>query len=171
MTVEVEVKAKAPIEILDRLNEISSKLSGIENHLDVYFSGPRDFSVTDEALRIRRKESGAYLTYKGPKLDRQTKSRKEVTVRIDDPSAMEDVLLSLGFCRFAIVKKRRAKYSYEDMTIAVDDVEGLGRFVEVECIAGSDWEKKRDSVLSLISTLGCTELITSSYLELLLQQA
>ena len=52
-------------------------------------------SKCDEALRIRIKEDGARLTYKGPKLDRETKSRKELTVKIDDPLEMEPILSAL----------------------------------------------------------------------------
>ncbi len=71
---------------------------GTENHRDLYFNSPQcDFRKSDEALRIRIKEEGARLTYKGPKLDSQTKSRLELTVHIDNPEEMVQILEALGF--------------------------------------------------------------------------
>ena len=43
----------------------------VEQH-DTYFAHPaRDFSKTDEALRLRRVGSERYITYKGPKIEQR----------------------------------------------------------------------------------------------------
>jgi adenylate cyclase class 2 len=166
--IEVEVKARAPADLGERLVSLGAVLQTVENHRDLYFNSPlRDFKRSDEALRIRIKEEGARLTYKGPKLDRTTKSRLEWTAKIDDPGQMEQILSALGFVLSAQVKKRRTKYSYEGVTIAWDEVEGLGSFVEVEAACEGDYEEQRQKVLSVLSRLGLNESISSSYLELL----
>ncbi|OYV07799.1 MAG: adenylate cyclase, class 2 [Methanosaeta sp. ASP1-2] len=166
--IEVEVKARAPEDMAGRIASLGAALQAVENHHDLYFNSPlRDFKRSDEALRIRIKEEGARLTYKGPKLDRTTKSRLEWTVKIDDPGQMEQILSALGFVLSAQVKKRRTKYSYEEVTVAWDEVEGLGSFVEVEAAGEGDYEEQRQKVLSVLSRLGLHESITSSYLELL----
>ncbi|HPM26354.1 MAG TPA: class IV adenylate cyclase, partial [Methanothrix sp.] len=107
------------------------------------------------------------LTYKGPKIDRATKSRLELTVRIDDVPQMKEILGHLGFVFSATVRKQRRKYSYQDVTLALDDVEGLGSYVEVEARAEADIEEQRRKVLEVMGELGLHESITSSYLELL----
>jgi adenylate cyclase class 2 len=166
--IEVEVKARAPEDIAEKIVALGAKLLVVENHQDLYFNSPlRDFIVSDEALRIRIKEEGARLTYKGPKLDQTTKSRLERTVKIDDPQQMEQILSSLGFVLSAQVRKRRSKYSYEGAVLAIDEVEGLGRFVEVEAEGEGDYEVQRQKVLSILSRLGLNESIRSSYLQLL----
>jgi adenylate cyclase class 2 len=166
--IEVEVKARAPEDMAERITALGATLLVVENHNDLYFNSPlRDFIVSDEALRIRIKEEGARLTYKGPKLDQTTKSRLERTVKIDDPQQMEQILLTLGFVLSAQVRKRRSKYSYEGAVLAIDEVEGLGRFVEVEAEGVGDYEAQRQKVLSILSRLGLHESIRSSYLELL----
>lgn len=166
--IEVEVKARAPEDIVEKIAALGAKLLVVENHQDLYFNSPlRDFIVSDEALRIRIKEEGARLTYKGPKLDQTTKSRLERTVKIDDPLQMEQILLALGFMLSAQVRKRRTKYSYDGVILALDDVEGLGRFVEVEAEGEGDYEGQRQKVLSILSRLGLNESIRSSYLQLL----
>jgi adenylate cyclase class 2 len=166
--IEVEVKARAPEDMAKRIAALGATLLAVENHHDLYFNSPqRDFKESDEALRIRIKEEGARLTYKGPKLDQTTKSRLERTVKIDDPKQMEQILCALGFVLSAHVRKRRAKYSYEGVVLALDDVEGLGHFVEVEAEGEGDYEQQRQKVLSILSRLGLHESIRSSYLQLL----
>ena len=44
----------------------------------------RDFAATDEALRIRRVGDANFVTYKGPKLDQSTKTRREIEVPLAD---------------------------------------------------------------------------------------
>lgn len=166
--IEVEVKARAPEDIIERIAALGAKLKVVENHHDLYFNSPiRDFKKSDEALRIRIKEDGARLTYKGPKLDLSTKSRRELTVEIDDHQQMEEILLSLGYVLSAQVKKRRSKYTYQGAVLALDEVEGLGRFIEVEAEGAGDYECEREKVLAIMGRLGLTESIRRSYLELL----
>ncbi|MDD2756311.1 MAG: class IV adenylate cyclase [Methanothrix sp.] len=166
--IEVEVKARAPEDMAERIAALGATLLVVENHHDLYFnSSQRDFRFSDEALRIRIKEEGARLTYKGPKLDQTTKSRLERTVKIDDPKQMEQILSSLGFVLSAQVRKKRTKYSYEGLVLALDEVEGLGSFVEVEAEGEGDYEEQKRKVLSIMSKLGLHESIRSSYLELL----
>ncbi len=169
--IEVEAKAQCSPEIEEKILEMGGKWIGVENHLDQYFNSPQhDFAKTDEALRIRIKEEGTRLTYKGPKLDSVTKSRKEVTVKVDDPGSLEEILNSLGFSVAAVVKKRRVKYALEGATLCLDDVKGLGTYLEVELSADDDWEDAKDQVLAIMSRLGLKESIRKSYLELLAER-
>ena len=167
--IEVEVKARAKIDTQERIEALGAKPLKVENHHDLYFNSPlRDFKMSDEALRIRIKEEGARLTYTGPKLDRETKSRLEWTVKIDDPLQMEQILRILGFELSAEVCKRRTKYSFGDIVIALDEVEGLGIFLEAEAVGDdTNWEAQRERVLSILTRLGLDEPIRSSYLEML----
>ena len=166
--IEVEVKARAPEGMAERIAALGGELMAVENHQDLYFNSPlRDFKRSDEALRIRIKEEGARLTYKGPKIDRATKSRLELTVRIDDVQQMKEILGHLGFVLSATVRKQRSKYSYKGATLALDEVEGLGCFVEVEAQAEADIEEQRQKVFGIMRELGLDESIRSSYLELL----
>lgn len=166
--IEVEVKARAPQDMAERIADLGAALLVVENHHDLYFNSPlRDFKASDEALRIRIKEEGARLTYKGPKLDQTTKSRLEMTVKIDDSAKMEQILSALGFVLSAQVRKRRSKYAFEGVILALDEVEGLGSFLEVEAQGQGDYEAQRQKVLSILSRLGLHESIRSSYLQLL----
>jgi adenylate cyclase class 2 len=71
----------------------------------------------------------------------------------------------------AEVRKRRTKYSLGDVTFALDDVQGLGLFLEVEASGeADDWEEQKRKVISILSQLGLGESIRKSYLELLEEQ-
>ena len=173
--IEVEVKARAGEDTAEKIVLLGAIPLAVENHQDLYFNSPlRDFRKSDEALRIRVKEGGARLTYKGPKIDSATKSRREMTVGVDSPEEMQAILQALGFTLSATVCKRRAKFSFEGAVLALDEVEGLGRFVEVEIAApegvvGAEdsYEGQREKVLSILARLGLGESIRRSYLELL----
>jgi len=174
--IEVEAKARSKPDTKERIQGLGAKLVGVEHHCDAYFNSPQhDFREADEALRIRVKDQGARLTYKGQKLDLKTQSRQELTVEIDDPEAMENILTALGFVKSGLVKKVRTKYALGQAVIALDDVEGLGSFIEVEIsgtIFGSDeveadFAEKRDMVMEILARLGLEEPIRESYLELL----
>lgn len=169
--IEVEVKARRGPDALDKILAMGAVLKGAEHHHDIYFNSPnRDFRRTDEALRIRIKEEGARLTYKGPKLDMRTKSRLELTVKLDDPTAMETILTELGFRPSGEVRKQRTKYTLGEITFALDDVEGLGSFLEIEASAEDDWADEQGKVLEILRLLGQGESIRKSYLELLEEQ-
>ncbi len=165
---EVEIKARIdnPAEIEKRLKKLGAIFQGEEEEVDIYFSHPsRDFKVTDEALRIR---NGKILTYKGPKVDSDTKSREEIEVEVDSGERMEALLIRLGFRPVAKVTKIRRKYLVGDVHVSLDHLAELGDFVEIECIG--EYEKSRHKVLQMARVLGLSRFIRESYLELLLKK-
>lgn len=107
---------------------------------DEYFNHPeRDFRITDEALRIRREQhagKAAYcsLTYKGPNTSHIGQSRRELETRVKDEQKMRQILQALGFHSVAEVKKRRKEYKKEDLTVCLDELDGLGSYIELEIV-------------------------------------
>ncbi len=164
---EVEIKAR-----VENREEFEKKLKNLNAEFvreiieeDEYFNHPcRDFAQTDEALRIRNDYT---MTYKGPRVDRDTKSREEINLKIDDLNKARNLLLSLGFKPVAKVVKRRRYYKVGELNIAVDILPEIGDFVEVECIGG--YEPCREKVMELAKELGLRDFIRKSYLELVLE--
>jgi adenylate cyclase class 2 len=170
---EVEIKARARVEPLEaELKRRGAVFEKVARQADIYYNAPdHDFGVTDEAVRLRRQGSKTFLTYKGPKLDAKSKTRKEVEVEVSDFEKMQDILLSLGFRKTLDVVKERRMYQYRGAEVCLDRIEGLGDFVELELQAEStdDITAKRDALIALLRTLGVEgELIRESYLEMLL---
>ena len=173
--IEVELKGYADDEVFDRVKG-NFKFLRREYHEDTYFAHPcRDFKQTDEALRIRvRRFNGhfeAFLTYKGPKLDQRSKTRLELEVPITDPDEYERILNALGFKEVLTVSKVREKYYYDrKIVIALDEVEGLGKFIEVETLVEdeTDVEEAVEKIREIMEALGVRRFERRSYLELVL---
>jgi adenylate cyclase class 2 len=136
---EVELKVRADHDpVRNRLGDLGAERLPAVRQEDTYYDAPhRDFAVTDEALRVRREsvqdaDSTTYLTYKGPLVDDDSKTRREAETAVADGSALARVLSSLGFEPAATVEKHRRRYRLDGYTVTLDAVDGLGEFVEVE---------------------------------------
>ena len=172
--IEIEVKSRLDDRpALERkLRQMGARMIDDAVESDVYYDHPsRDFAKTDEALRIRMCGTKASLTYKGPKLDDKSKCREEIIVQLDDSKKAEEMLLKLGFCRVAGVRKKRRVFVWGKFEICVDRVTGLGDFFEIEVVAPKKgYEKVRDEALELLVRLGGKGPERRSYLELLLSK-
>lgn len=169
---EVEVKVAAPLDrVRERLHEAGAEARGAVTELDTYYEHPtRSFADTDEALRIRRTDGDATLTYKGPRVDDATKTRREIETLVADPEAVGAVLEALGFEPAAEVRKERERYALEGYTVALDEVEDLGEYVEVEAVGEADEvDTLRAGAVSVLERLGLEAAngVRDSYLELL----
>jgi adenylate cyclase class 2 len=149
--------------------------------VDRYFAHPaRDFARTDEALRIRTVGGTSFVTYKGPKLDdRTTKTRREIELPLDandvDGSAFAELLTALGFTPVAEVHKERRQFVLPaddgDVHGALDDVAGLGTYVELELLADdTNLEAAKRAVTGMAEGLQLAPREPRSYLEMLLQR-
>jgi adenylate cyclase class 2 len=171
--IEFELKAR-----VDDLGAVRGALAargarcdGEREEHDVYYNHPaRDFGVTDEALRVRYAKGRAVMTYKGAKLaGTRLKAREELNLAVEDGAVLETVLARLGFRPTAVVRKRRELWSLDGASIALDEVESLGTFAEVEIIGEAGDDAVEERVHALARSLGITgEPITASYLELVL---
>ncbi len=177
----IEVEAKAHVNdfnsIIEKLKEIGAKKVMTEHQKDTYFNNLeyRDFEKSDEALRIRNttinnEESEIILTYKGPKLDNVSKTRKEIEVNVEDFKNTGLILESLGFKPAADVEKERTSYSFHEFTISLDKVHKVGNFVEIEkgMVEGEDFKEAINKIFEIYEKLGIEEgFERRSYLELM----
>ncbi len=192
--VEIKIQISDPNLIRKKFKEQNGiyKLSLI--HEDTYYnmpSGLRDFRFTDEALRIRNsiefnkeneelpRKRKSYITYKGKKLDKISKSRKEIEVEVENVEEMKEIFSVLGFQQVLTVKKERDLYEFEYegflIEALIDYLSILGKyFIEVELMAKShnDLASTRDVLFNFLSLFGYRERdsIQKSYLELILEK-
>ena len=179
----LEIEMKFPCDdfstVENRLAEAGARQATALQEADHYFNAPdRDFALTDEALRVRRIGSANFLTYKGPKRDAQTKTRTEIEVPLADGAAvaemLERLLTHLGYRPLTVVRKVRRVYRLHkqsfSLEICLDEVEELGRFVELEILAPEEQlEEARRVIQDTAGTLGLATSERRSYLELLLE--
>lgn len=189
---EIEIKAHADhASLRSELVALDAGYEGSVYQVDTYFDHPcRSFEATDEALRMRRernRESGSdphglgevphgatiVLTYKGPRVDADSKTRAEHETIVDSEDSLHEILDALGFTPLPPVKKTREHYSYKGFTVTLDSVEDLGSFVEIETQGTKDdIDPLREEALSILEQLGGDpdETIHTSYLALLFEE-
>jgi adenylate cyclase class 2 len=180
MTFEVEQKFQlqdaAPFEA--KLRELGAPSLDAIEQVDSYFAHPsRDFARTDEAFRIRRVGEQNFITYKGPKIDATTKTRREIELPLPNgdeyAEQFRELLGCLGFRLVADVRKIRRKTTVRwrdvDVEVMIDEVQGVGLYAELEIVAvESELEAAKAHLASLAEELDLSENERRSYLELLL---
>lgn len=182
MSLEVEQKfhvADLPA-LAGQLQELGAHDEGQVTQVDEYYGHPaRNFAQTDEALRLRRIGDDVYITYKGPKLSTQTKTRREIELPLGQgaefAARFAEILTALSFRRVAEVCKRRHRYRLaweaHDFEVALDEVATIGTFAELEVIAEPATLPAAEAALaSLASRLQLSSIQRRSYLELVLQK-
>lgn len=182
MKLEVEQKFRVadPAALRDRLAALGVHFGAPFRQVDAYFNHPaRDFAVTDEALRIRSIGDENFVTYKGPKLDKTVKTRKELeqplVAGLKAAAQFEELLLALSFKPSAKVVKHRSaahlRHEGTDFEIVWDEVDEVGTFVEIELVVEQDEiETAKHKIVALQRTLGLDAVERRSYLEMLLEK-
>ncbi len=180
LEVEVKYALPDPAALAAQLAERRAAFDPPRRDADHYFNAPdRDFAATDEAFRIRTIGDANFVTYKGPKIDRETKTRLEHEIALrDGPEALAEfrqLLIHLGYRPVAVVAKSRrvARLSRGgfDVQVSLDDVDEVGHYAEIEVVAPDDrFADAKAAVLALAAELGLSQVERHSYLGLLLER-
>jgi len=154
---EVEVKAicanlKEPKEILIGKG---AKLNEILHQVDIYYNAPnRDLRLTNEYLRLRflQGDKKGVFAYHRNLSDGVTEEKE---IGISDLRIFKRILSALGFRKLGRIEKRRSTYELGNYKISLDDVKGIGKFVEVETqCEEKEALQKRSLCLDLLESLG-----------------
>lgn len=179
---EVEVKyfVSDIDQLLERLLSFSVVFSKPFEEHDTFYQHPcRDFAETDECLRIRKSLGEYKITYKGPKIDKESKTRREIEILLtsDPKTALQwsELLSAIGFSPVFELKKSRRHatlvYQEQKFGISLDHIADLGGFIELEqCVEKEHYPKSLKAIQSLATTLKLKEPIRESYLELILKK-
>jgi adenylate cyclase class 2 len=138
-----ELEAKHKVDAHDRLRSILQAegavrvFSGIETNsiFDLPDGSLRQRGV---GLRVRAVQvlagapQAATLTFKGPVQPGRFKSREELEVEVQDAARMAELLRGLGFEAQLVYEKRRERWLSGACHVELDELPGLGCFVEVE---------------------------------------
>jgi predicted adenylyl cyclase CyaB len=163
--IEVKVRASDLAEVRAAALAIGARSVGVETQVDRYYELAGERRVK---LRSRGDGSAEMIRYDRPESDGVRASDYEVT-------PVRDV--DAGVCLVprnepvAIVRKRRALLLLENVRIHLDDVEGLGTFLELEAVvdAHHDDAACRLQVADVLEALGLarSQPIRASYGELI----
>lgn len=179
----IEVEIKLPIADLDtikrKLLKMGFKETAVIEERDTYFDNRQgDIRANGEALRVRETkdyltgESRAQINFKGKKLDTCTMTREELETGVEDGEICRNILQVIGYAPAdPEVFKDRTMMQKESITACLDNVRGLGGFLELEILADS--EEKKDAALrgieNILNSLGyqISDTVRMSYLSML----
>jgi adenylate cyclase class 2 len=119
---------------------------------------------------VRYTDDHAVVTYKGPKIRKfGLKAREELNFAVESGETFENMLDRLGFTRTTEVNKWRETYRIGPATIALDAVDGLGTFAEIEIITENENDNPTGEIEKIAREIGADgKPILESYLEMIL---
>ena len=177
-----EIEIKLPV---NNLNQVKEQLLGkgfqeeaTVRECDMYYNSVyHDVKQRGEALRIRKStnlvtgQSQAQINFKGKKIDSISMSRQEYETLVENPEAMEEILIALDFRPVSGVQKTRCCLKRGKMTVCLDQVNDLGDFLELEMIAsekamGEEYLKIMEGLLTELG-LSMKDTVRTSYLSML----
>lgn len=161
----IEIKAHlrdwdTAVETCLSLNTVNK---GILRQVDTYFNVP------EGRLKLREAEPGGceLIYYHRPEVVEPKSSEYQLQ---EVPPALKDFLATaLGVN--AVVDKERHLYLWRNVRIHLDQVQGLGRFIEFEAVLSEfyDEEDSRENIRKLLRefALESTDLLAASYQDMI----
>ncbi len=170
MPLNIEIKAYCsnPESIHQILKEKKARFVGVDHQIDTYFK------VNNGRLKLREGNIENHLIHY-IRSNRVGPKKSEVLLFKSEPkSSLKEILIkSVGI--LVVVDKNRSIYFIENVKFHVDEVEGLGSFVEIEAI--DDKDKFEESELTDqcqyymdLFEIKQHELIDISYSDMLLEK-
>jgi len=161
---EVEVKAhlRDRNKIKKKLETLGAKFSEELHQVDHIFI-PEGVSfpppLSTPVLRVRKQDNNYFFTLKISQSGRQDSIEREL--EIIDGGMMIEILKLLKWKEAPTVDKKRIKTKFKDMEIVLDDVKGLGEFIEAEKIVKNenheDRKKIQNELCDFLETLGISK--------------
>ena len=164
--IEIKARDADPAATLERALSLGASDEGVLTQRDTYFAGARG------RLKLREQDGGSeagarLIAYSRPDEDAARTSAYRLA-EVGDPAGLREALdAALG--TLVVVDKRRRLLLYENVRIHLDEVQGLGSYVELEAVAqaDSDLSREHDLVARLREELALGEPVAVSYSDLL----
>lgn len=125
--VEIKARCAAPDIVRRILTDLGARFAGRDHQVDTYYRVP------DGRLKLRQGNiENALIAYARPDSD-GPKQSDVLLYKTHDGEALKQILDAVHK-RLVVVDKNREIYFIENVKFHIDDVGGLGSFVEIEAI-------------------------------------
>lgn len=166
--IEIKASCTNAIEIRKYLLEKKAEFKGVDMQTDTYFN------VSNGRLKLRQGNIENSLIYYNRENIAGPKISEVHLFQVENNSELLKAILKNANGIKVVVKKKREIYFIENVKFHIDEVEGLGNFVEIEAIDkdGSLGEEIiRQQCAFYLTQFGITEenLLTHSYSDLLMK--
>lgn len=175
MTKRIEIEQKFFCKDTKKLEQFilvqNFDLKNCQVEQDEYFTDMDcKFVKNRTCLRLRKTDNQTLeLTFKGKSFNYKSfyaKRESNIALNLDEYDDLLMMLFSLGYYSYSVVNKKRKTYSkiVDNLTynIMMDEIEGIGSFVEFELLTNTECEKdnllkKLDSFVTIFKKLNLEE--------------
>ncbi|XP_074660639.1 uncharacterized protein LOC141913089 isoform X2 [Tubulanus polymorphus] len=169
MPANVEIKAK--VTYFETLKKVASELSNLPE--EILEQEDTFFHVPNGRLKLREfKGIGQLIQYERSNQSGPKQSDYHITIVRNPEDLKETLKRALGIK--GIVKKTRLLYMIGQTRVHLDQVDGLGNFMELEVVLNPDQTVSEGEAVAnhLMDKLGIneTDLITGAYMDLILEK-
>ncbi len=162
MEIEVKAKLKDKAAVMGKLAALGCKFSDVKIQDDVVWvektGSLEDFLSNKVFLRIRIQDGEkVIMTAKSPKAKEGNESlvKREHEVIVSSANEARNILSMLGLQEAVQVVKKRQTAKYAGYEICMDEIEGLGSFIELEKIAEEkDAAQIQKQMFEFLGTIG-----------------
>jgi Adenylate cyclase, class 2 (thermophilic) len=163
--IEIKAHVRDFSQIRRRAEELSDTLVEVIPQDDTFFNTPQGRLK----LRVLTQDSGQLIYYARP--DQEGPKRSDYHISLtSDPKNLK-LVLELAYGIRGVVRKRRYLYLVGQTRVHLDDVEGLGHFMELEVVMreGQSDAEGQSIAEGLMRALGveASDLLEGAYMDLL----
>lgn len=127
LNVEIKARCANPALVREILSQQNARFVGDDHQIDTYFQ------VESGRLKLREGNiENALIFYERD--DQAGPKKSRVTMSPCEPNSNLKAVLSAAIGIKTVVDKRRSIYFIDNVKFHVDEVQGLGNFVEIEAI-------------------------------------
>tara|TARA_Y100000310_G_C20410355_1_gene681652 strand:+ start:91 stop:627 length:537 start_codon:yes stop_codon:yes gene_type:complete len=168
LNVEIKAGCKDPEKIRDILKSKNADFKGVDHQIDTYFN------VSQGRLKLREGNIENNLIHYN-RSDQEGPKKSDIILFKTEPGSSLKPALTKALGILAVVDKKREIHFIENVKFHVDDVEGLGTFVEIEAIDRDGTigqEKLQEQCEKYLELFGIKkeDLISVSYSDLLIKK-
>jgi adenylate cyclase class 2 len=169
LNVEIKARCSNPADIRNYLTANGAVFKGVDEQVDTYFNVPNG------RLKLREGNIENNLIFYERTNQAGPKNSHFHLVKVNDANALKEVLTkSIGVK--VVVKKKREIYYISNVKFHIDEVPGLGSFVEIEAgniLADLTREQLNEQCDFYMKEFGIEpeELVEVSYSDMLLKEA
>jgi predicted adenylyl cyclase CyaB len=163
--IEIKARVRDFSEICRRAAQLSGTHAEVIPQEDTFFNTSRGRLK----LRVLSEEKGQLIYYTRP--DREGPKRSDYHISLtSDPENLKRVL-ELAYGIRGVVRKTRYLYIVGQTRVHLDNVEGLGQFMELEVVTGEGQSDAEGQLIAedLMAALGVerSDLLEGAYMDLL----
>lgn len=129
----------------------------------------KQFKPGDPVMRIRTIDGVVHLAYKRRLGTEGNVVEHEIIV--DSEKTAQAILTEIGYTLVTCIEKDRTEYEGDGVTVCLDDVVGLGKFIEIEimCDSESQVALAEDKIMGVALKLGldASDIETKKYDQLM----